>query len=180
MDVSTKQNKSHIQLNWSWVQKPPSFFHILPIRQSWLESSFVWLEQGGDYQWHLSSATYHRSGAVLAHMGPAEYYGDRWDLSHTILEKLAPGLGATVSKITKVLFTDSCRWKNVCPSLLCLVDSTQLFTICKRLGQKFCLMQWSVNGRAQFLCYFPNVMRIIHLKNCQCDYMIILKKEKKW
>ena len=26
------------------------------IRQSWLESSFVWLEQGGDYQWHLSSA----------------------------------------------------------------------------------------------------------------------------
>ena len=86
--------------------------------------------------------------------------------------------GATVSKITKVLFTDSCRWKNVCPSLLCLVDSTQLFTRCKRLGQKFCLMQWSVNGRAQFLCYFPNVMRIIRLKNCQCDYMIIMKKKE--
>ena len=93
VDVSTKQNKSLIQLNWSWVQKPPSFFHILPIRQSWLESSFVWLEQGGDYQWHLSSATYHRSGAVLAHIGPAEHYGDSWDLSHTILEKMAPGLG---------------------------------------------------------------------------------------
>ena len=75
VDVSTKQNKSLIQLNWSWRQKPPSFFHILPIRQSWLESSFVWLEQGGDYQWHLSSATYHRSGAVLAHMGPAEDMG---------------------------------------------------------------------------------------------------------
>ena len=93
VDVSTKQNKSLIQLNWSWVQKPPSFFHILPIRQSWLESSFVWLEQGGDYQWHLSSATYHRSGAVLAHIGPVEHYGDSWDLSHTILEKMAPGLG---------------------------------------------------------------------------------------
>ncbi len=74
--VST--NRTRTLSNWieaEFRNLPLSFIYYLPIRQSWLESSFVWLEQGGDYQWHLSSATYHRSGAVLAYTGPAENMG---------------------------------------------------------------------------------------------------------
>ena len=46
---------------------------------------------------------------------------------------------------SKVLFTDCCRWLNFHPSLLRLVDRL-LFTRRKRLGQKFCHLQGSVNS----------------------------------
>ena len=53
----------------------------------------------------------------------------------------------------KVLFTNHCRWQNFRPSLLCLVDRayTQLLTRCKRLRQKFCHLQRSVDSTLIYL-----------------------------
>ena len=53
----------------------------------------------------------------------------------------------------KVLFTSRCRRQNFRPSLLHLVD--RLYTVihcCKRLGQKFCLLQRWVNSTLQGCC----------------------------
>ena len=60
-----------VQESYPWIEveflnpPSPSFLLSYIIRQSWLESSFVWLKQGSDYQWHLSSARYHRSKLKL-------------------------------------------------------------------------------------------------------------------
>ena len=59
-----------------------------------------------------------------------------------MVAKLLPGKN---QNLTKVLFTDRCRWQNFRSSLLRLVNNC-VFTRRKRLGRKFCLLQRSVNS----------------------------------